>query len=277
MQLSQEIFNILKGANIKLKLFDPAGNKTLDPELSARFYAYDQDFLITIREEDGQVELVVQAGASFNFNQNKDLLDSIKRAGHNAMAEYTIRKFDKQIEPKDFAHDVVKEDEKAMKDMQPTAVTGYYEITDFWKEHTQMWDKSVDEVMHMIYEWTWIEMTTATRDRDELAKRTLAIVVDALRNKKDDMTFDDLIAQLESKTEEIRRLKELSGYAPIEEANPAYYKQPIMSLEQLKKSCVRISTDTRMGPSTKAENIARMFAEYEQLNSGNTGPVQGES
>ena len=214
MQLSQEIFNILKGANIKLKLFDPMGNKTLDPEVSARFYAYDRDFLITIRDEDGQVELVVQAGASFNFDEHKGVLDSIKKAGHNAMAEYNIRKFDKQIEPKDFAHDVVKEDErteKAMKDMQPSAVTGYYEITDFWKEHTQMWDKSVDEVMQMIYEWTWIEMTTATRDRDELAKRTLAIVVDALRNKKDDMTFDDMIAQLESKTEEVRRLRELSG------------------------------------------------------------------
>ena len=214
MQLSHEIFNILKGANIKLKLFDPMGNKTLDPELSARFYAYDNDFLITIREEEDGVELVVQAGASFNFNEHKDLLNSIKKAGHNAMAEYNIRKFDKNIELKDFAHDVVKEDErteKAMKDMQPSAVTGYYEITDFWKEHTQMWDKSVDEVMQMIYEWTWIEMTTATRDRDELAKRTLAIVVDALRNKKDDMTFDDMIAQLESKTEEVRRLKELSG------------------------------------------------------------------
>ena len=214
MQLSQEIFNILKGANIKLKLFDPMGNKTLDPELSARFYAYDNDFLITIREEEDGVELVVQAGASFNFNEHKDLLNSIKKAGHNAMAEYNIRKFDKNIELKDFAHDVVKEDdrtEKAMKDMQPSAVTGYYEITDFWKEHTQMWDKSVDEVMQMIYEWTWIEMTTATRDRDELAKRTLAIVVDALRNKKDDMTFDDMISQLESKTEEVRRLRELSG------------------------------------------------------------------
>jgi len=214
MQLSQEIFNILKGANIKLKLFDPMGNKTLDPELSARFYAYDNDFLVTIREEEDGVELVVQAGASFNFNEHKDLLNSIKKAGHNAMAEYNIRKFDKNIELKYFAHDVVKEDdrtEKAMKDMQPSAVTGYYEITDFWKEHTQMWDKSVDEVMQMIYEWTWIEMTTATRDRDELAKRTLAIVVDALRNKKDDMTFDDMLAQLESKNEDVRRLRELSG------------------------------------------------------------------
>ena len=112
MQLSQEIFNILKGANIKIKLFDPMGNKTLDPELSARFYAYDNDFLITIREEEDGVELVVQAGASFNFNEHKDLLNSIKKAGHNAMAEYNIRKFDKNIELKDFAHDVVKEDEE---------------------------------------------------------------------------------------------------------------------------------------------------------------------
>ena len=112
MQLSQEIFNILKGANIKLKLFDPMGNKTLDPELSARFYAYDNDFLVTIREEEDGVELVVQAGASFNFNEHKDLLNSIKKAGHNAMAEYNIRKFDKNIELKDFAHDVVKEDEE---------------------------------------------------------------------------------------------------------------------------------------------------------------------
>ena len=38
------------------------------------------------------------------------------------------------------------------------------------------------------------------------------------------------------------------------EANPAYYKQPIMSLEQLKKSCVRISTDTRMALALK-QNI----------------------
>ena len=110
MQLSHEIFNILKGANIKLKLFDPMGNKTLDPELSARFYAYDNDFLITIREEEDGVELVVQAGASFNFNEHKDLLNSIKQAGHNAMAEYNIRKFDKNIELKDFAHETVKED-----------------------------------------------------------------------------------------------------------------------------------------------------------------------
>ena len=44
MELSTEIFNILKGANIKLKLFDAQGAKTLDPETASRFYAYEDDF-----------------------------------------------------------------------------------------------------------------------------------------------------------------------------------------------------------------------------------------
>ena len=61
------------------------------------------------------------------------------------------------------------------------------------------------------------------------------------------------------------------------EANPAYYKQPIMSLEQLKKSCVRISTDTRMGPGVKAEHIDRMFSEYEELHNGQATPEAEET
>jgi hypothetical protein len=102
MELSTEIFNILKGANIKLKLFDSMGAKTLDPESASRFYAYEDDFLVTKRVENEDTEIVVQAGADFSFDKNKAMLDSIKKAGHNAMAEYNVRKFDKNIVPKDF-------------------------------------------------------------------------------------------------------------------------------------------------------------------------------
>ena len=102
MELSTEIFNILNGANIKLKLFDVTGSKTLDPESASRFYAYEDDFLVTKRIENEDTEIVVQAGADFSFDKNKDMLDSIKKAGHNAMAEYNVRKFDKNIVPKDF-------------------------------------------------------------------------------------------------------------------------------------------------------------------------------
>jgi len=105
--------------------------------------------------------------------------------------------------------------EKAMKDMQPSKVTGYYEITDFWKEHTQMWGKDPETVKYEIADWMVDEMKPDnTPEREELTKRAWAIVDDALKNNKDDMTFDDMIDQLKGKsedTDELSRLKELSG------------------------------------------------------------------
>jgi hypothetical protein len=92
---------------------------------------------------------------------------------------------------------------KAMKDMVPSTVTGYYEITEFWKEHTLGMGKTDDEVMHEIYEWTWDEMGVSdTKERDEVAKRTSVIVNDVIKNNKDDMTFDDMIEQLKGKKED---------------------------------------------------------------------------
>ena len=105
--------------------------------------------------------------------------------------------------------------EKAMKDTQPSKVTGYYEITDFWKEHTQMWGKDPETVKYEIADWMVDEMKPDnTPEREELTKRAWAIVDDALKNNKDDMTFDDMIDQLKGKsedTDELSRLKELSG------------------------------------------------------------------
>ena len=92
--------------------------------------------------------------------------------------------------------------EKAMKDMQPSKVTGYYEITDFWKEHTQMWGKDPETVKYEIADWMVDEIKPDnTPEREELTKRAWAIVDDALKNNKDDMTFDDMIDQLKGKKE----------------------------------------------------------------------------
>lgn len=110
MALSTEIFNILKGANLDLRLFDIHGQKTIDDESATRFYAYDEDMLITLRtEDDDSVELVVQAGPDFKYSKHRSMLENIKQTAHNNMAQYNIRKFDKKIAPKDFAQDVVAE------------------------------------------------------------------------------------------------------------------------------------------------------------------------
>lgn len=103
-QLASEIFSILKGANYKLRLFTAAGIKTMDPEEATRFYAYDQDLMVSIRHDEAKTEVVVQAGAGYDIPRNEKLLNTIKASVHKNLGEYTVRKFNKSITPKDFAH-----------------------------------------------------------------------------------------------------------------------------------------------------------------------------
>lgn len=105
--LAEEIFNILKGANYKLRLFTSEGIKTTQPEQATRFYSYDKDLMVTIRLEDAKTEVLVQAGQDYDIPGNKKLIDSLKSVAHNNLGEFTVRKFDKKIAPKDFAHQSV--------------------------------------------------------------------------------------------------------------------------------------------------------------------------
>lgn len=109
MDISSEIFNILKGANLPVKLFDSNGQKTLDSGVARRFYSSDNDMLVTIREGEDGLEVVIQTGKDFSFMENKDLVNSIKASAHNSLAEFSVRKFSKNIVPKDFASEVVAE------------------------------------------------------------------------------------------------------------------------------------------------------------------------
>lgn len=107
--LAQEIFNILKGANLDVALFTSAGQKTIDVEEATRFYLLDEDLMISLRVDDNKTEVVVQAGQDFDVIANKRLLDSIKSSTHKYMGEFTVRRFNKNIEPKDFSHQSIAE------------------------------------------------------------------------------------------------------------------------------------------------------------------------
>ena len=88
------------------------------------------------------------------------------------------------------------------------------------------------------------------------AVKEMSLEKDADQSKYDD-NADDTEESISSALDKLD--------SEVDEAKPAYYKQTIESLEQLKKNCVRISTDIRMAPVTKAEHIERMFSEYEQM------------
>ena len=87
--------------------------------------------------------------------------------------------------------------DKAFAKTMPSKVTGYYEIIDFWKEHTQMWGKKPEEVKYEIADWMVSELKPDnTPEREELTKRAWAIVDDVIKNNDEDMTFDDMLDKL---------------------------------------------------------------------------------
>jgi hypothetical protein len=87
-------------------------------------------------------------------------------------------------------------------EMVPSTVTGYIEITEYWKEHTLGLGKSDDEVKHEIAEWMWEELNpSGTEERDELTRRAWAIVDNAVKNEKHEITFDDMINQMNGTSE----------------------------------------------------------------------------
>jgi len=112
-QLADEIFNILKGANYKLRLFTRDGTKTLDSDEATRFYAYDQDLMVSINQEEGKIEVTVQGGVDYDFPGNSEIIKTLRTAVHNKRGEFTVRKLGKKIAPKDFAHQNVQESMKA--------------------------------------------------------------------------------------------------------------------------------------------------------------------
>jgi uncharacterized protein YfkK (UPF0435 family) len=108
-ELSQEIFSVLKGANYNLLLYKNDGSKTADPVEATRFYASDADLMVSIRFNDTKAEVLVQAGQDFDVLANKKLISIIKNIAHKNLGEFTVKKFDKSITPKDFAHQSVTE------------------------------------------------------------------------------------------------------------------------------------------------------------------------
>jgi len=98
--ISTEIFNILKGAGYKMRVYTEDGVETLNVEEATRLYAMDQNLIVTIKHEDNRIEVIVKIGNGYDIQNNKDILDAIKSIAHKNLGEFTMRKFDKQIQPK---------------------------------------------------------------------------------------------------------------------------------------------------------------------------------
>lgn len=102
-KVSERIFQILKGYNLKLYLFDNNGDRVYDYKKSTRFFAEPLNLMVMIETED-RGKLKVFVSQSLNITEHRKLIDSLKQTAGYYNMDYSIRQYGKELSPKDFAH-----------------------------------------------------------------------------------------------------------------------------------------------------------------------------
>lgn len=101
-RVSERVFDILKGSGLTLYLFDDAGNRVYDFKKATRFFAEPLNLMIMIDDADrGTFKVFISSG--MDINDNRKLIDSLKRTAGYFNMDYTIRQYGKELSVKDFA------------------------------------------------------------------------------------------------------------------------------------------------------------------------------
>jgi hypothetical protein len=97
-------------------MYTGEGTETLDPEQSRRFFISEPTIMVTVNEEDQ--EIVVSLSEEIELKDIHSVSNQMKKLANEYLLNYTIRKFNKSIQPRDFAYQAKVEKEKAMDTIQ---------------------------------------------------------------------------------------------------------------------------------------------------------------
>lgn len=98
--LAQKVFALLKGNGFQIKIYDVDGNETTDPSLGRRFFVMQPNIMISIDDEDNNIELSKGSGAEDIGNVQK----GIRKLANEFMMNSSIKVFGKSIQPRDYSY-----------------------------------------------------------------------------------------------------------------------------------------------------------------------------
>ena len=103
--IAERVFNVLKGSGKKIGLYDKEGNSTIDPTDARRMFLYDNNIMVGLHEDGENSELTIYLPESIDMTdeQAKDIINSLRTTAIHYNVQFTIKKFGKEIKPKDFA------------------------------------------------------------------------------------------------------------------------------------------------------------------------------
>ena len=107
--ISEKVFNLLKGHGFEVKTFDNDGKIVLDPQEGTRFVSDEPNVLV--RVNDLEKEISMQTSEDFADHNLRNLL---KELAQDSLLSFDFRVFDKQLKPKGEEIDVARRQEVDM-------------------------------------------------------------------------------------------------------------------------------------------------------------------
>ena len=102
--IADKIFDFVKAFGEDVVLFTQEGESTLDTAQAKRFYLKDSKIMIHYNTDESKSEIRVSYGGERPIQEFRKLFAGIKSIAQKNLIEFSLQKFSKQIEPKDFAY-----------------------------------------------------------------------------------------------------------------------------------------------------------------------------
>jgi len=101
--MANEIFQILKGSGRTLSLYDEYGNKVYEPASAKSFFAEPDKLMLSIDPDGANSALNMYVSDSANVREMSKMIDSMRNMATRYNYLFNIRKYGKDLNPKDFA------------------------------------------------------------------------------------------------------------------------------------------------------------------------------
>ena len=102
--LSERVFEILKSRGYMLKMFQENGEVAFDPSTEARkFFVEDEGMMVAINEDGENSELKIYISDTSKLKEIRPILNSLRQTASLFGINYNLRKYNKTLQPKEFA------------------------------------------------------------------------------------------------------------------------------------------------------------------------------
>lgn len=108
-EISDRIFDILKGYGYRLKLYNDEGNKVYEPSQARRFFAEPDNFLVSLEDNFRHSNIGLNFSEGMNIDILQKIIKSLKSTASHYNINFNLKKFGHVLSPGDFAYKNVTE------------------------------------------------------------------------------------------------------------------------------------------------------------------------